>query len=90
MDLSIKRIETIDDFEKVYQLDLKVWGTEPVPVHQILTAAKNGGIVLGSFLEERLVGFVTALLGLKTVKFIFVPIRWALIQNTEITESALN
>ena len=66
MDLWIKRIETIDDFEKVYQLDLKVWGTEPVPVHQILTAAKNGGIVLGSFLEERLVGFLYSFAGFKT------------------------
>ena len=65
MDLSIKRIETIDDFEKVYQLDLKVWGTEPVPVHQIITAAKNGGIVLGSFLEERLVGFLYSFAGFK-------------------------
>ena len=65
IDISIKSIETIDDFEKVYQLDLKVWGTEPVPVHQIITAAKNSGIVLGSFLEERLVGFLYSFAGFK-------------------------
>jgi predicted GNAT superfamily acetyltransferase len=43
----------MEDFEKVLQLELKVWGGEPVPVHQTVTVAKNGGIVLVAFAKER-------------------------------------
>ncbi|MCQ6276867.1 GNAT family N-acetyltransferase [Bacillus sp. V3B] len=65
MDIRIRNIQTMEDFEKVLQLDLKVWGGEPVPVHQTLTAAKNGGIVLGAFAKEQLVGFLYSFPGFK-------------------------
>lgn len=65
VDIKIRNIETLEDFEKVFQLDLKVWEGEPIPIHQTLTAAKNGGIVLGAFIKERLVGFLYSFPGFK-------------------------
>lgn len=65
MDIRIRKIQTMEDFEKVFQLDLKVWGGEPVPIHQTLTAAKNGGIVLGAFAKEQLIGFLYSFPGFK-------------------------
>lgn len=63
MVITIKKIEKIEDFHKILELDLKVWGGEPIPVHQTLTAAKNGGIVLGAFEDEKLVGFLYSFAG---------------------------
>ena len=65
MAITIKNIKTIEDFEKVHELDVKVWGVDPVPTHQTMTAAKNGGIVLGAFDGEKLVGFQYSFAGFK-------------------------
>jgi predicted GNAT superfamily acetyltransferase len=53
VDIRIRNTQTMEDFKKALQFELKVWGGEPVPVHQTLTVAKNGGIVLGAFAKER-------------------------------------
>ncbi|WP_231603375.1 GNAT family N-acetyltransferase [Bacillus sp. FJAT-27231] len=45
------------DFEKMQQLEKDTWGMEPLPIHQTLTAHKNGGLLLGAFQENRLIGF---------------------------------
>jgi predicted GNAT superfamily acetyltransferase len=65
VDIRIRNIQTMEDFEKVLQLELKVWGGDPVPVHQTLTVAKNGGIVLGAFAKEELIGFLYSFPGFK-------------------------
>ncbi|MFY0545986.1 GNAT family N-acetyltransferase [Brevibacillus sp. H7] len=42
----------------VRELEKLVWGSEEsVPVEQTITAVKHGGMVLGAFLGERLIGF---------------------------------
>lgn len=61
--INIKKIETIEDFRKVMELDFKVWGGDPVPYHQTLTASKNGGMVLGAFEGDKLVGFLYGFTG---------------------------
>ncbi len=65
---SIKILDTIDQLLAVEDLQRLVWPgseTDIVPAHLLLTAAHNGGIVLGAFFEEgssrtnsQLLGFV--------------------------------
>ncbi|MEG0383700.1 MAG: GNAT family N-acetyltransferase [Solibacillus sp.] len=53
----IKELTTLQEMEQVQQLEECVWGISPIPTHQTLTAVKNGGIVVGAFDGEKLVGF---------------------------------
>lgn len=56
--VEIRLLEKLDELEKVNELERLVWADDdPVPVHQTITAAKNGGMVLGAFLDGQLVGF---------------------------------
>ena len=41
----------------VQLLEREVWGANPIPIHQTVTAVKNGGLMLGAFCNEELVGF---------------------------------
>jgi predicted GNAT superfamily acetyltransferase len=66
--LSIEKITEIRDFCRCEELQRQVWGMEDtsvVPVHLLLTAQKNGGLVLGAFDEQgAMVGFVFGFLGM--------------------------
>jgi predicted GNAT superfamily acetyltransferase len=73
MDCKIRLIETHQEYLAVEQLQREVWGLEEVeivPNHLLLTAQKNGGLVLGAFATapggegEQLVGFVFGFVGL--------------------------
>jgi len=73
MDIEIRPIQTHREYRAVEQLQREVWGLEEVeivPDHLLLTAQKNGGLVLGAFdpssggQEEHLVGFVFGFTGL--------------------------
>ncbi|KXG44222.1 GNAT family N-acetyltransferase [Tepidibacillus infernus] len=53
-----RSLKNLEELEKVQELEKLVWGMkEIVPTHQTLTAVKNGGLVLGAFHKEKLVGF---------------------------------
>ncbi|MDZ7704779.1 MAG: hypothetical protein U5L04_09890 [Trueperaceae bacterium] len=48
----IRTLETTDDFRAAEEVQRRVWGfvdIEVVPLHTLLTAQKNGGLVLGAF-----------------------------------------
>jgi predicted GNAT superfamily acetyltransferase len=73
MAIEIRPIRTKDEYRAVEQLQRQVWGLEDaeiVPDHLLLTAQKNGGLVLGAFdislrgESEQLVGFVFGFAGL--------------------------
>jgi predicted GNAT superfamily acetyltransferase len=72
LEIEIRPIETHDEYRAAEQLQREVWGLEDseiVPDHVLLTAQKNGGIVLGAFAitpggGEQLVGFVFGFVGL--------------------------
>jgi len=73
MDIEIRPIQTHREYRATEQLQREVWGLEEVeivPDHLLLTAQKNGGLVLGAFdpssggQEEHLVGFVFGFVGL--------------------------
>lgn len=66
--MEIREIKSIPELEKVQQLEEEVWEQSPIPVHQTLTAIKNGGIVVGAFEGNVLVGFSYGFAGFKNGK----------------------
>jgi predicted GNAT superfamily acetyltransferase len=67
-DISIRALKDTAEFLWCEELQRQVWGMEDlsvVPLHLLLTAQKNGGLVLGVFDEqETMVGFVFGFLGM--------------------------
>lgn len=72
MDIEIRPIQTHAEYRAVEELQRAVWrldAAETVPTHLLLTAHKNGGLLLGAFARspagsgEQLVGFVFGFLG---------------------------
>ena len=56
--ISIRSIQTIKELEKVYELEAFIWSAEEaVPVNHTVVTAKNGGLVLGAYYQEKLIGF---------------------------------
>jgi len=67
-DVAIRLLETPEEMEKVEELQRSVWpGSETVvvPVHMLITASHNGGIVAGAFDNDELVGFVFGFPGIE-------------------------
>ncbi|QTD42106.1 GNAT family N-acetyltransferase [Sporosarcina sp. Te-1] len=57
MDLVIRKLTTIEEVRLIKPLEEKVWQSDAVPLHQLYTAVQNGGLLIGAFHEERLIGF---------------------------------
>ncbi|RAL24207.1 GNAT family N-acetyltransferase [Thermoflavimicrobium daqui] len=53
----IKILQTVDELTEVQKLEQHIWQMDPIPVHQTLTCIKNGGMMLGIFHKEQLIGF---------------------------------
>lgn len=66
--ISIRALKDAAEFHQCEELQRRVWGMgdlSVVPLHLLLTAQKNGGVVLGAFDEQRtMVGFVFGFLGM--------------------------
>ncbi len=65
-DVVIRTLETWEDMEGVEELQKAVWGDDPSYImhrHMLVSIARNGGLVLGAFDGERLVGCAMAFLG---------------------------
>lgn len=66
MSVTIRAVKTIDESAMVADLSMRVWESGPdaaVPDHVIITAAKNGGVVLLACDGDEPVGFVFGFLG---------------------------
>ena len=64
---SVRLLGTSADMAAVENLQRIVWpgsDIDVVPVHLLITAIHNGGIVMGAFIEEKMVGFVFGFPGL--------------------------
>lgn len=64
----IRVLESPEDMTAVEALQRAVWpGSEMdvVPAHMLITAVHNGGLVIGAFLEDQLIGFVFGFPGLE-------------------------
>lgn len=65
---NIRLLETPDDMRLVEEIQRIVWPgseTDVVPSHMLITVVHNGGLVLGAFEEEKLIGFVYGFPGLE-------------------------
>ncbi len=63
--IEIRILESSTDMKLVQLLEKEVWGANPIPIHQTVTAVKNGGLMLGAFCDEELVGFSYSFAGFK-------------------------
>jgi predicted GNAT superfamily acetyltransferase len=69
MALDYRSISTHAEYLAAEDLQYAVWGgseREIVPVPMLLTAHKNGGVLLGAFDDQRLVGLVFSFVGITT------------------------
>ena len=69
-DWTLRILETPEEMEAVEDLQRLVWPgseTDVVPAHMLLTAAHNGGLVIGAYSEERLVGMLFGFPGIERV-----------------------
>jgi predicted GNAT superfamily acetyltransferase len=56
--LSIRTLHSVGDLEDVRRLESLVWSFEDsVPVNQSVAVVKNGGLILGAYYHEKLIGF---------------------------------
>jgi len=63
----IRLLDTPEDMRRVEELQRAVWPgseTDVVPMHMLITAVHNGGLVFGAFKEDRIIGFVFGFPGL--------------------------
>lgn len=66
MSLSIRPLATQADFIAAEAVQRAVWPSselEITPRHVLITVARNGGLVLGAFIAEKMVGFLFGFLG---------------------------
>ncbi|MFQ5854504.1 MAG: GNAT family N-acetyltransferase [Anaerolineae bacterium] len=63
----VRRLESIEEFRVAEEAQRVIWGihddTEVVPLHALVTAQKNGGLVLGAFDGDKMVGYLFGFLG---------------------------
>jgi predicted GNAT superfamily acetyltransferase len=68
MDVTIRSVATIAEYRAVEVLQRQAWAMpddlEVVPLHLLVTVQRNGGLLLGAFDDEGLVGFVFGFPGL--------------------------
>jgi predicted GNAT superfamily acetyltransferase len=65
-DFEIRPLKTLDDFHAAEEVTRAAWDSDDidiVPLHIMLTIAKNGGVALGAFADNQVVGFVLGFLG---------------------------
>jgi predicted GNAT superfamily acetyltransferase len=67
--MNIRPLHTIDEFRRVLDLEKAIWGYEDsddaVGIPVFVITVKRGGILLGAFDGDRMIGFVYSLVGVK-------------------------
>lgn len=57
-EVTIRDLQSVKELEQVRALESLIWSLEDsIPINQTVAAVKNGGFVLGAFLDEKLIGF---------------------------------
>lgn len=56
--IQIKQLTTIDQLSEMQQLEKSIWQMPPIPIHQTFTTVQNGGISLGAYDDEQMIGFL--------------------------------
>ncbi|WP_248891406.1 GNAT family N-acetyltransferase [Bacillus methanolicus] len=55
--VEIRVLKSNHELRQVQVLEKEVWNTDPIPLHQTITASQNGGLLLGAFIDGNMVGF---------------------------------
>ena len=63
-----KRLLDIEEMKLIQSIEQQVWNAMSTPIHQTYTAAKNGGLVLGAYHGDELIGFQYSFPGFKDGK----------------------
>lgn len=53
----VKELTTLEEIEAARELEYMIWATERIPAHQTIAFTRNGGFVLGAYLNGELIGF---------------------------------
>ncbi|MBM7633184.1 GNAT family N-acetyltransferase [Geomicrobium sediminis] len=56
--ITIRELTTMEELEEMMDVEEAVWQMEPLQVHQTFTVLKNGGIILGAYDDEKMIGFL--------------------------------
>jgi predicted GNAT superfamily acetyltransferase len=75
-EITYRDLTSLSDFATVVNLEQEIWGpgyTEPVPLPILAVTVKHGGILIGAFDRDRMIGFVYSLAGLKDGR----PMQWS-------------
>jgi predicted GNAT superfamily acetyltransferase len=74
--MDIRDLKTLDDFKQVVELEREIWGVDyddVVCMPILAVTVKRGGVLIGAFDKDRMVGFVYSLPGIKAGK----PTQWS-------------
>jgi predicted GNAT superfamily acetyltransferase len=66
--ITVRKIEKIEHFRQCQEIQKQVWGftdMQVIPFTQLIMAQKNGGIVLGAFDGDKVVGFVYGFMAMR-------------------------
>src|SRR5688572_15927676 len=66
----IRLLESPEDMTSVEELQRVVWPgseTDVVPAHMLITATHNGGLVIGAFVDDQIIGFVFGFPGIEFI-----------------------
>jgi len=55
--VSYRSVTDVKEIEEIIALQQMIWGAGVVPLGQLIAAAHNGGVVIGAYLHEKLIGF---------------------------------
>lgn len=74
--ITYRDLITLEEFAEVVDLERQIWGPgydEVVPVPILAVTVKRGGILIGAFAGEAMIGFVYSLPGIKDGR----PVQWS-------------
>ncbi|WP_155593257.1 GNAT family N-acetyltransferase [Lysinibacillus cavernae] len=67
----IRKVMTPIEIAEVQKLNAEIWGSQAIPSHQLLAAVQNGGLIVGAYLEEKLIGFNYCFVGYRNREIYF-------------------
>src|SRR5512135_2597822 len=76
MPITYRPLSSLEDFNAVVELEKVIWGpgyNDPVPAPILAVTTMRGGILIGAFDGDRMIGFVYSLAGIKDRR----PTQWS-------------